>query len=170
MFQIGGSRCHDLEEEQCILPMLGSGPYSNTSGSGFYTIGDYREILTYAKARHIEVIPEFDMPGHSRAAIKSIHALPQQLMRKQKNQDLYSIMDDNDVSEFRSGQHFSQNVLNPCMPSTYVFVKKILHEVKLLHADIQPLKFYHFGGDEVADGAWYNSPKCRELMMSQTGS
>ncbi|XP_060554738.1 beta-hexosaminidase-like [Ruditapes philippinarum] len=161
--QVGSSRCHDLKEEQCILPMLGSGPYSNTSGSGYFSVGDYREILLNAKERHIEVIPEFDMPGHSRAAIKSIHSKSQRSIRKDMKANLYSIIDSEDVPKFKSGQHFTDDVMNPCMDSTYDFVKKIIMEVKKMHQDIQPLKFYHFGGDEVAQGAWDGSPECRKL-------
>ncbi|XP_045174916.2 beta-hexosaminidase-like [Mercenaria mercenaria] len=165
--QIGASRCHDLREEQCILPMLGSGPYSNTSGSGYYDIGDYREILVYAKERHVEIIPEFDMPGHSRAAIKSVHSSSQRSMRKDMKAESFSIIDPDDHPNFRSGQHFSDDVMNPCLESTYTFVKKIITEVKKMHQDIQPLKFYHFGGDEVADGAWDASPACQKLMKKR---
>ena len=43
-------------------------------GSGFYSAADYVEILRYAAARHIEVIPELEMPGHARAAIKAMEA------------------------------------------------------------------------------------------------
>ena len=52
--------------------MLGSGPFTNTSGSGYFTVKDYKEMLLYAKARHITVIPEFDMPSHAHAAIHSM--------------------------------------------------------------------------------------------------
>lgn len=150
--------------------MLGSGPYSNTSGSGYYAVGDYREILIYAKDRHIEVIPEIDMPGHSRAAVKSIHAKSQQALRKHMKVDTYSIIDPLDRPDaLMSVQQFRNDVMNPCINSTYTFVRKIMKEVKKMHADIQPLKFYHFGGDEVAHGAWDGSPQCRDLMKSHKG-
>ena len=54
------------------MAMLGSGPFTNSSGSGYYTVDDYRRILRRAAARHVEVIPEFDMPSHSHAAIRSM--------------------------------------------------------------------------------------------------
>lgn len=149
--------------------MLGSGPYSNTSGSGYYSVGDYREILVHAKEHHIEVIPEFDMPGHSRAAIKSIHSKSQRSIRNDMKAYQYSIVDPEDVSMFKSGQQFTDDVMNPCMESTYVFVKKIITEVKKMHQDIQPLKFYHFGGDEVAQGAWDGSPECEKLKTERKG-
>ena len=44
------------------MPLYGSGPFNNTSGSGFYTVDQYKEILRYAQERHVEVIPEIDMP------------------------------------------------------------------------------------------------------------
>jgi len=54
------------------MAMLGSGPFTNSSGSGYYTVEDYRRILRRAAARHVEIVPEFDMPSHSHAAIKSM--------------------------------------------------------------------------------------------------
>jgi len=56
------------------MAMLGSGPFANSSGSGYYTVDDYRRILSRAAERHVEIIPEFDMPSHSHAAIKSMEA------------------------------------------------------------------------------------------------
>ena len=70
--QIGSKRCHDLSEESCIIPQLGSGPGVSGSGSGHYTVDDYGEILMFAENRHITVIPEFDCPGHSHASVKCI--------------------------------------------------------------------------------------------------
>ena len=152
------------------MPALGSGPYDNTTGTGFFSVGDYTDILKYAKSHHIEVIPEFDMPGHSRAAIRSIHAKSQQSHRSKMNKaEIYRIIDEEDKSDYKSGQGYRGDVINPCMESTYIFVKKIINEVKKLHADIQPLKFYHFGGDEVALDAWKESGKCKEFMNTHPG-
>ena len=53
--QIGGERCHDLEEMECIIPQLGSAPINDKVGSGFYSVSDYREILEKATQLHIEV-------------------------------------------------------------------------------------------------------------------
>ena len=54
-----------------IIPQFGSGPSTDTSGTGFYTKDDYREILTLANNLHIKVVPELDFPGHTHSAIKS---------------------------------------------------------------------------------------------------
>jgi len=72
--QIGGWRCHDLTESQCTITQLGSAPNGTGSGSGWYSVSDYQEILTYAQQRHVKVIPEFDMPGHAHAAIVAMEA------------------------------------------------------------------------------------------------
>lgn len=169
IFKIGGRRCLDPTEEQCIMPMYGSGPFANTSGSGYYTVDNYKEILRYATERHVEVIPEFDMPGHSTAAIKSIHASRQQARRKQTNDVIYSILDTDDKSEYASGQNYKLNAINPCVESTYTFVRKVIASVKEMHRDNQPLAFYHFGGDEVARGAWSKSTACEELAKRVPG-
>ena len=72
LLKVGSNRCHDLSHNHCIMPQLGSSPISSLPGSGYYTVDDYREILTHAAERHITIIPEFDMPGHSHAAVNSM--------------------------------------------------------------------------------------------------
>ena len=72
--EVGSNRCFDLEEKSCLLPQLGSGSTSDNFGSGYFSKADYVEILKYAKARNIEVIPEIDMPAHARAAVISMEA------------------------------------------------------------------------------------------------
>jgi hexosaminidase len=68
---VGSRRGHTLDSSQWLPPMYGSGPTVDRPwGSGHYTRADYAEILRYAAARHVEVVPEFEMPGHARAAIK----------------------------------------------------------------------------------------------------
>lgn len=73
--QVGSRRCHTTSEENSLLPLLGSGPYTTSSGSGFLSVEEYREILRFATQRHIEVIPEIDMPGHCHAAVKAMQVM-----------------------------------------------------------------------------------------------
>lgn len=161
MFQIGARRCHDPTEQKCIAPQLGSGPGNQTSGSGYYTAEDYKEILRHAVKLHIEVIPEFDMPGHARAAIKAMEA-----RAKQSNTRDYVLTDDNDPSTYFSAQMFTDNAINPCLNSSYTFIDLVLTELQQLHQGIQDLQIFNFGGDEVANGAWENSTACKNLMNS----
>lgn len=153
-----------------LLPLLGSGPGFDTSGSGFYTVEEYREILSYAVQRHIEVIPEIDMPGHSHAAIKSMKARHKKYMeqknKKMAEEYLLSDLDQDCKLGSRSVQMFADNAMNPGLESTYKFVKKIVMEVKKMHEDISPLRIFHFGGDEVPYEAWEDSPACLSLLDS----
>ncbi|KAL3841598.1 hypothetical protein ACJMK2_019715 [Sinanodonta woodiana] len=162
---IGSKRCHDPAEERCLLPMLGSGPFDTSSGTGFYSVEDYKDILRFANKLHIEVIPEFDMPGHSRAAIVSMNVRGR---HSTHNDQDYSITENYDRSVSFSGQSFRGNVINPCLSSTYRFVKKVISEVKELHKDIQPLQFYHFGGDEVASNPWEGSKSCQRMKSENS--
>ncbi|KAJ8301463.1 hypothetical protein KUTeg_020450, partial [Tegillarca granosa] len=166
---VGSRRGHDLSEKTCILPMLGSGPFFDTSGTGHYSVEDYKEILAYANDRYIEVIPEIDMPGHSHAAVKAMKARYNEYkeMGKMKEAEEYLL---NDLKEngaaFTSVQMFSDNSMNPGVESTYNFVDKVVTEMKALHKDINPLKTFHFGGDEVPYEAWEDSPACQKLMKT----
>lgn len=165
---IGSKRCHDLSETTCLLPQLGSGPFAETSVSGYYTKADYIEILRYASARQIQVIPSMDMPGHSRAAIKSMEARYNTFMTAgdEAAANEYMLTDLEDKTEYSSIQNYDDNTLNVCMESTFHFVDKVVDEIATLHeAAGQPLTIYHIGADETA-GAWLESPQCKVFLAN----
>ena len=150
--EFGSKRCHDLSETKCLLPQLGSGPNSNNSGSGYFTRNDYIEIVKYANARFIEVIPEIDMPAHARAAIMSMEVRYQRLMNKGQEQQAneYRLVDPTDTSNTTTVQFYNrQSYLNPCLDSSKKFVNKVISEIAKMHAEAkQPISTWHFGGDE----------------------
>uniref|UniRef100_A0A0L8GMR0 beta-N-acetylhexosaminidase n=1 Tax=Octopus bimaculoides TaxID=37653 RepID=A0A0L8GMR0_OCTBM len=168
--KVGGHRCHDLNEKHCIMPQLGSGPTTIGSGSGYYTKKDYQEILQYAKERHIQVIPEIDMPGHSHALNKAMQSRYQKLLQDGKMNEArrYVLVDPNDTSQYKSIQMYTDNAINPCLESTYNFIEKIVKTLIDYHKTIMPLKVYHFGGDEVAKGTWENSTACNEVVNNSS--
>ena len=161
---MGGKRCFDLEEEKCILSQLGSGPGTTTTGTGYYTVREYKDILRYASKRHVQVIPEFDMPGHGHAAIKAMLRRHDKLASEGNIEEAkrFLLSEGNDTSRFLSVQYFS-DVINPCIESTYSFIQHLVESLVNMHNDTQPLTTYHFGGDEVAHGAWTNSTSCKQL-------
>ena len=150
------------------MSQFGSGPYTNTSGTGYYSTEDYREILRHATARHIQVIPEFDFPGHSHAAIKSMIARHDRLMQQgnEEGAKQFLLNDFKDESRYLSIQMFTDETSSCCLNSTYTLVEFILKTLVDLHRDIQPLTVYHFGGDEVPRGAWLKSPACEQLART----
>lgn len=149
---LGSKRCHDLSEKKCLLPQLGSGPNSNNSGSGYFTRADYIEIVKYANARFIEVIPEIDMPAHARAAIRSMEVRYQRLMEEGQEQQAneYRLVDPTDTSNTTTVQFYNrQSYLNPCLDSSKKFVNKVISEIAKMHVEAkQPITTWHFGGDE----------------------
>jgi hexosaminidase len=168
--EVGGFRCYDPSETHCLQPQLGAGPDRNTPVNGYLTRADYIEILKAAKARGIEVIPSFDMPGHSRAAIHSMEARYRKLVAQGRKAEAeqFRLAEPGDTTQYRSVQNYSDNTLNVCLPSTYRFIDAVLDEVAAMHkAAGVPLKTYHMGGDETA-GAWSGSPACKALM-AKTG-
>ena len=150
--ETGARRCHDPSEQQCLLPQLGSGPFSNNNGSGYFTRADYIEMLKYAKARNIEVIPEIDMPAHARAAVISMEARYQRLMKEGKPEEAnaYRLRDPSDTSNTTSVQFYDRtSYLNPCLDSSVRFADKVITEIDRMHREAgAPLKTWHFGGDE----------------------
>ncbi|WP_305830442.1 family 20 glycosylhydrolase, partial [Photobacterium leiognathi] len=150
--EIGGKRCHDLSETSCLLPQLGSGPTSDNFGSGFYSKQDYLDILKYAKARGIEVIPEIDMPAHARAAVVAMEARCKRLAAEGKMEEAneYRLMDPQDTSNVTTVQFYDKrSFINPCMDSSVKFVDKVISEIQSMHKEAgMPLNTWHFGGDE----------------------
>ncbi|MDT0595798.1 family 20 glycosylhydrolase [Glaciecola petra] len=167
--EIGGYRCFDERETQCLLPQLAGGDgvsQDTVQNSGFYTVDDYQAILKYAHARQVEIIPSFDMPGHSRAAIVSMRARYYRLMQENKPEQAtqFLLTEFEDQSRYRSIQHYNDNTLNPCLPSTYRFIEEVLNNLIAIHHTAGvPLKRYHLGADETA-GAWQNSPACARFI------
>jgi hexosaminidase len=111
---------------------------------GFYTKQDIRDIVAYASARYIEVIPEIDMPGHMSAAIR---AYPQLSC----------------VDSAGWGTEFSFPIC-PCNDEVMDFSYRIWDEIAALF----PSKFVHIGCDEVEKGTWATSAEC-QVFMQQHG-
>jgi hexosaminidase len=159
---VGARRGHTLDSSSHLPPAFGSGPdVANPWGSGFYTRGDYAEILRYAAARHVEVIPEIEMPGHARAAIKSMEARARALRAKgdAAGAARYLLSDPDDRSVYTSAQGYHDNVMNPALESTYAFVERVVKDLVALHREAGvPLRNLHLGGDEVPGGVWERSP------------
>ncbi|GAA4313287.1 family 20 glycosylhydrolase [Nibribacter koreensis] len=166
--QVGGRRGHTLDNLQFLQSAYASGPdVNNSTGSGHYTKEDFIEILKYAKARHIKVIPEIETPGHARAAIKAMDARYYRLLNEGKKTEAeqYLLRDLNDKSVYRSVQYWNDNVMDVSMPSTYRFLEKVTDEVLAMYKEAgAPIQTIHFGGDEVPKGVWEKSPSVQALM------
>lgn len=169
--EVGAQRQHVKSiKDPALHPGYGSGPFAydkGSHGSGFYTRNDYIEILKYAKSRHITIIPELNFPGHARAAIKSMEARYQRLMKEGKEEEAneYRLVDPEDKSEYLSAQLYKDNVVNVSRESVYHFFEKVVDEFAKMYEEAGlKMKIFHAGGDEVAEGAWTKSPEALELL------
>ena len=118
------------------------------------------------------MIPEFDFPGHGHAAIKSMIVRHDRLIQegRKKEANKFLLNDFQDKSRYFSVQHFTDEVANPCIGSTYRFLDHVISALVSMHKDIQPLSLYHFGGDEVAWGVWKQSPACDRFVNASRKS
>ncbi|WP_233151111.1 family 20 glycosylhydrolase [Sphingomonas mollis] len=167
--EIGGYRCADLTEATCLSPQLGADPARTAPTNGYLTARDYIDILRAAKARQIVVIPSFDMPGHSRAAIRSMEVRYDRLMKAgdRAGAERYRLVDPADTTRYLSIQNYDDNTLNVCLDSTYSFIDTVIDGVTTLHREAgAPLTTYHIGADETA-GAWTGSPVCRAMLAQK---
>ncbi|MDY6443570.1 MAG: family 20 glycosylhydrolase, partial [Bacteroidales bacterium] len=137
-------------------------PGDDSPGNGYYSHADFVEILRYAWERRIRVIPEFDTPGHSRAAVKSME------VRAQRTGDASCLLSEpEDKSEYESVQDYTDNVMNVALPSTYTFFETVFDGLIALYAEAGvPLDAIHIGGDEVPEGSWTGSPACKALLAA----
>src|SRR5438874_513740 len=160
---VGARRGHTLDSKQFLQPAFGSGPQVDRPwGSGFFSHADYVEIVRYAAARHIEVIPEIEMPGHARAAIKAMEARFRAAGDRQ-----YLLTDPADRSVYRSVQGYPDNVINPALESTYGFIERVVGDLAAMHREAgAPLRHIHMGGDEVPAGVWVGSPAVQTYMQA----
>ncbi len=149
--QIGSRRGHHVHDANGKVQMLPVVFDDGAKGAeGYFTRDEYIELVKYADQRHIEVIPEIDVPGHSRSAIQSL-----------KNKPGYQLIDPADRSVHVSPQGFTDNILNPAMDGVYTFIEDVFQGLNEMHnAAGVPLKRVHIGGDETPTEAWTLSPAC----------
>ena len=134
-----------------------------SSANGHLTAAEYVEIVKYAWERRITVIPEFDTPGHSRAAIKAMQAYAERT-----GDDSYLLSDPEDKSEYCSVQYYKDNALNVALPSTYKFIEVVFDQLIAYHKEAgAPIPAIHVGGDEVPHGAWVGSEPCQKIMAER---
>ncbi|MGO8699699.1 MAG: beta-N-acetylhexosaminidase [Limisphaerales bacterium] len=114
---------------------------------GFYTQDDIREIVAYAAARHITIVPEIEMPGHSMAALA---AYPE-----------VGTGDGPFVVPASGG--INPGIYSPAKEETFQFLDGVLTEVFQLF----PGKYVHIGGDEVPPEPWKNDAACQALMKRE---
>ena len=123
------------------------GYYTNEPyGPYFYTQEEARELVAYARERHIEIVPEVEFPGHACAAVA---AYPE-----------FSCWPNGSHSVQVNGGIFS-DVLNVANPGAVRFAKDVLDEI----VDIFPYEQIHIGGDECPTSAWNGNAECQALMQ-----
>lgn len=121
--------------------------YEHKRYGGFYTRKEVKEVITYAAVRGITIIPEVDIPGHSRATITA-----------------YPELSTNPASAWGVaatwGMYNRQNNVLAPNPATFEFLQKIFHEI----ADLFPSPYIHLGGDECSRMWWKQSESTQAFM------
>ncbi|WP_025156268.1 beta-N-acetylhexosaminidase [Leifsonia aquatica] len=127
---------------------VGFGPEAPTDGrphGGFYTQDDLREIVSYASARGIIVVPEIEAPGHVQAAIAAYPEL--------------GVAGGDEPREVWTRYGISRNVLN-LEESTVAFFRDVLDEV----VEVFPSPYIGIGGDECRKDQWRTDPRTQERL------
>ena len=106
---------------------------------GYYTKDQMRELVEYARQRHIEVIPEIEMPGHSEEVLAAYPELS------------------------CKGVPYSQGEFCVGNEETFRFLETVLDEVM----EVFPSEMIHIGGDEANKAHWKECPKCRQRMEQE---
>ena len=115
---------------------------------GFYTQDEIRDIVKYAKSRHVTIIPEIEMPGHTVAALA---AYPQ-----------FSC-EGGPFHVLTGGYWPISDIYCAGNDSTFEFLENILAEV----IDLFPGKYIHIGGDEAEKSKWKKCEKCQARIKNE---
>lgn len=139
--QVGAWRDSTVENHYTTQPRT----YNKTRYGGFYTQEEVKEIVGYAGARFITVVPEIEMPGHARAALA---AYPQYSCTGQAQgvEGLWGIFDDIFCAKEES----------------ILFLQDVLKEVLPLF----PGEFIHVGGDEAPKTRWKECSNCQAVIKA----
>ncbi|WP_297832301.1 family 20 glycosylhydrolase [uncultured Rikenella sp.] len=112
---------------------------------GFYTQDEIREVVAYAAARYIDVIPEIEMPGHAKAALVSHPELSCTGGPFDQPRIIWGVEDD---------------VFCPGKDTTFAFLENVLTEV----FELFPSEYLHIGGDECPKVRWKACPDCQRRI------
>ncbi|MEO1495850.1 MAG: family 20 glycosylhydrolase [Planctomycetota bacterium] len=156
--EVGGRRGFTPGFRDALPPSFGSGAsLTSSAGSGHYSRSEFVELLRYASARHIRVIPEIDLPGHARAAIRSMQVRYERLTVAGRDAaaEQYLLRRPDDPAEYASVQMWNDNVVDVRLPSTVMFVEHVVSDLAAMYDEAGvTLDSLHFGGDEVPTGCW----------------
>lgn len=132
--------------DSTLIGNYGSGKYDNVRHGGFYTQEEVKEIVEYARQRHITIIPEIEMPGHSSAALA---AYPQFgcFEKEYHVQSTWGVFED---------------IFCP-KEETFGFLEDVLTEVM----ELFPSTYIHIGGDEAPKKQWEESEIAQEVMRRE---
>lgn len=125
--------------------------YDGKRYGGFYTKAEIRDVLEYAAVRGITVIPELDIPGHSRAAIA---AYPELSTRQDTTWNVATTW----------GMYNRQNNVLAPNEATFSFLQTIFHEL----TELFPSNFIHLGGDECST-RWWKEDTATQAFMKKNG-
>lgn len=120
--------------------------YDTIRYGGFYTQEEIKDVVAYATIRHITVVPEIEMPGHSLAAIAAYPWLSCN-GQKQEVAKGWGVFDDVFCTK----------------DSTFQFLQDVLTEVM----ELFPGKYIHIGGDECPKTRWKTCPNCQALIKKE---
>ena len=165
--EVGSKRAYTKDEFESLIPMYGSGPDINSTGSGYLSRVDFIEILQYADHRNIKVIPQISYPSHMRSAIISMDVRYQKYMElgNQEEAEKYLLSDSDDESEYYSAQGFDDNIACICRESAFTFYEKVIDEIYLMYQEAGvELNKFGIAADELPYGAWQKSPICDQYM------
>jgi hexosaminidase len=122
---------------------------------GFYSAADIKEIVDYARRRHVTVYPEIEMPGHGTAAI---YALPQHSCDGKPV--VPGTPGEAGIASFSA---HGRRAFCPSRPETQEFLQDVALKVSALF----DTPYFHIGADEVPREQWESCPRCRALIQAE---
>ncbi len=165
--QVASRRGATLDEKGYLAQIFdGNGNPDDQSqcANGYLTRAEFIDLLRYAWARGIRIIPEIETPGHARAAIV---AMKNRAMSN-PGAEQFRLWDEKNESVYTSAQSYHDNVLNVASDDVYRFVDRIVAELQLMYKEAGlKLEIVHLGGDEVPQGAWAKSHDVQALMQRE---
>ena len=98
--------------------------------TGFYTRDEFKQILRYAAERHIEVVPELELPGHSGSAIEAMR-----YRARTTGDKSFLLTDENDKSQHTAVYGYRDNIMDVSLPSVYNFLEILAQKKTANHFD-----------------------------------